>query len=286
MGVWRRLLLVPLIAFAVVGCSTAGKAAPDAPLGIVTFNLYHDKADWPKRRALIVTELRRLDPDVIVLQEVLQHESLRNQAEDLAEALGYHAWFASVDPAGNVRRYGNAILTRQPPQAHDWIPLRPREDARNAAFVRIDIGGRPLNIYATHPNYRSDAEGERMRRQQFADLLAFIERTAGDAPSIVAGDFNAASDRAEMAAMAAEFDNAYDRLHPGANADPRANATLNPHYFPDDPRRIDHVYLQRGALQPLEARIVMNREGEPGVWPSDHFGVYVRFAFSGKPGTP
>ena len=44
--------------------------------------------------------------------------------------------------------------------------------------------------------------------------------------------------------------------------------------------RIDHVYLQRGALQPLEARIVLDREGAPGVWPSDHFGVYVRFAFA------
>lgn len=280
MAVWRSLIFVVLAAPAAAGCSTALNAAPDASLGIVTFNLYHDKADWPKRRALIVAELRALNPDVIVLQEVLQHESLRNQAEDLAQALGYKTYFASVDPAGNVRRYGNAILTRYPVQVRDWTPLRPREDARNAAFVRIDVGGRPLNIYATHPNYRSDAEGERMRRQQFGDLLAFIGRTSGDAPSIVAGDFNAASDRQEMTAMAADFDNAYDRLHPGADADPRANATLNPHYFPNDPRRIDHVYLQRGALQPLEARIVLNREGVPGVWPSDHFGLYVRFTFA------
>lgn len=280
MIVWRGLIFVLLAALAVAGCSTTRNAAPDASLDIVTFNLYHDKADWPKRRALIVAELRALNPDVIVLQEVLQHESLRNQAEDLAEALGYHAYFASVDPAGNVRRYGNAILTRRPVLMRDWTPLRPREDARNAAFMRIDVGGRPLNIYATHPNYRRDAEGERMRRQQFGDLLAFIGRTSGDAPSIVAGDFNAASDRPEMTAMAADFDNAYDRLHPDANADPRANVTLNPHYFPNDPRRIDHVYLQRGALQPLEARIVLNREGAPSVWPSDHFGLYVRFTFA------
>lgn len=281
MAVWRGLAFVLLAMSAVAGCATPRDAAPGAPLGIVTFNLYHDKADWPKRRVLIIEELRTLHPDAIVLQEVLQHGSLRNQAEDLADALGYEAYFASVDPAGNVRRYGNAILTRHPVLARDWTPLRPREDARNAAFVRIDIGGRPLNVYATHPNYRNDAEGERMRRQQFGDLLAFIGRTAGDAPSIVAGDFNAASDRPEIeAAMGTDFENAYDRLHPDAGADPRVHATLNPHYFPGDPRRIDHAYLQRGELQPLEARIVLNREGAPGVWPSDHFGVYVRFAFA------
>ena len=35
-----------------------------------------------------------------------------------------------------------------------------------------------------------------------------------------------------------------------------------------------------GVLTPLEARIVLDREGAPGVWPSDHFGLYVRFAFA------
>lgn len=277
----RRLpCLALLFAAALAGCATNPAPAP-ASLGIVTFNLYHDKADWPQRRALIVEELRALHPDVIVLQEVLQHETLRNQAEDLAKALGYRAYFASVDPEGKARRYGNAILTRRPLLASDWIPLRPREDARTAAHVRIEVEGRPLNVYVTHPNYRDDAEGERMRRQQFGDLRDFIARTADDAPSVVAGDFNAASDRPEIrAAMDADFDNAYDRLHPDANREPRAHVTLNPHYFPDDPRRIDHVYLERGALLPLEARIVLNREGAPGVWPSDHFGLYVRFAFT------
>lgn len=277
----RRLLATGLLATLLAaitllaGCAaTRGKDA--ASHSIVTFNLYHDKADWPQRRALIVDELRTLDPDVIVLQEVLQHETLRNQAEDLAEALGYSAYFLSVDPADKARRYGNAILTRQRVLGRDWTPLRPLEDSRTAGWVRIDIGGRPLNVYVTHPNYQGDDAGRRMRTQQFADLQAFIARTAGDAPSVVAGDFNTVSGQPELAALEAGYDNAYDALH--GRADPRP--TLNPHYFPNDARRIDQVYLQRDALRPLEARIVLDREGAPGVWPSDHFGVYVRFAFA------
>ena len=115
-----------------------------------------------------------------------------------------------------------------------------------------------------------------MRTEQLADLQAFIAHTAGDAPSIVAGDFNTVSGQPELAALEAGHDNAYDALHCRADAQP----TLNPHYFPADARRIDHVYLQRGVLTPLEARIVLDREGAPGVWPSDHFGLYVRFAFA------
>lgn len=270
------LLATLLAAVALLAACAAMPGKQAAAFGVVTFNLYHDKADWPRRRALIVAELRRLDPDVIVLQEVLQHETLRNQADDLAAALGYSAYFVSIDPADRTRRYGNAILTRHRVLASDWMALRPLEDSRTAGWVRIDLGGRPLDVYVTHPNYQADAAGQRMRTRQLADLQAFIARTAGDAPSVVAGDFNTVSGQPELATLEAGFDNAWDALH--GRDDPRP--TLNPHYFPDDARRIDHVYLQRGALIPLEARIVLDREGAPGVWPSDHFGMYVRFAFA------
>lgn len=274
----RRLLATGLLALLAAACGLAGctatRSGSAASFGILTFNLYHDKADWPARRALIVDELRVLQPDVIVLQEVLQHEALRNQAEDLAQALGYSAYFVSIDAAGKQRRYGNAILTRHPVLARDWTALRPLDDSRTAGMVRIDIGGRPLNVYATHLHHEDNPPGARKRAEQLADLIAFVRRSAGNAPSIVGGDFNVAAGRPELATMEAGFDEAFTRLHP---RDPRP--TMNPHYFPKQPRRIDQVYLERDRLEPLEARIVLDREGAPGAWPSDHFGLYVRFAF-------
>lgn len=261
-------------ALAAAGCAGIRATAP--AFSLVTFNLYHDKADWPARRALIVAELRALAPDAIVLQEVLQHETLRNQAADLADALGYQAYFVSIDPPGAVRRYGNAILTRHRVLARDWTELQPLQDSRTAGMVRIDVDGHPLNLYVTHPNYQEDAAGTAMRTRQLADLMDFVARTAGDAPSIVAGDFNTAAGTPELAGLEAGFDDAYRRLHGDGDALP----TLNPHYFPHDHRRIDHVHLQHGRFVPLEARNVLDREGAPGTWPSDHFGVYVRAAFS------
>lgn len=270
---WLQLVLAALAVAACAG-GHGNHHGGDASFGIVTFNLYHDKADWPSRRALIIPELRALRPDVIVLQEVLQDAGLRNQADDLADALGYSAHFVSIDPPGRVRRYGNAILTRHPVLASDWMPLHPLDDSRTAGFVRIDIGGHPIDVYATHLHHEDNPAGARKRSAQLADLLRFIDRRSDVVPRIVAGDFNVAAGRPELATLDATHDEAFTRLHPDD-----ARPTLNPHYFPEDARRIDQVYLQRDRLTPLEARIVLDREGAPGVWPSDHFGLYVRAAF-------
>ena len=269
-------LAVVLAILALAACAGIGaNQREDDSFGIVTFNLYHDKADWPARRLLVIDGLRALQPDVIVLQEVLQDDGLRNQAEDLAQVLGYSAYFISIDAPDRTRRYGNAILTRHPVSARDWTPLRPLDDSRTAGMLRIGIGGRALDVFATHLHHEDTPAGAGKRAEQLADLMAFIDRTGDDAPRIVAGDFNIAAGRPELAALdTAGYQEAFTRLHPD---DP--SPTLNPHYFTDNARRIDQVYLQRDRLVALEARIVLDREGAPGTWPSDHFGLYVRAAF-------
>ena len=73
--------LLPAPAPAGAGPPVADEAPDSAPeFTLVTLNLYHDRDDWPKRRVQIVDTLRALEPDAIVLQEVLQ--LLRGQLED------------------------------------------------------------------------------------------------------------------------------------------------------------------------------------------------------------
>ena len=266
-------MITCLLALVLVGCRTSAAPTGTATdsFDVVTFNLYHDRAAWPPRKPLVVEALRQLDPDVIVLQEVLQHDTLPNQAEDLAQALGYQAYFISIDPPGKVRRYGNAILTRDPVLARGWVPLRPLQDSRSAGWVRIEHAGKPVTVYATHLHHQDDDAGRAMRREQLDDLLALVSRTSAGTPSIIAGDFNSAAGNPELSVLQPQFVEAFTALHPDDT-----HPTLNPFYFNDDHRRIDHVYVQQAAWTPLEARIVLDREGAPGVWPSDHFGVFVR----------
>ena len=265
------LLLVACLLLASACSAPTRNHAPEAPLRVVTLNIYHDKADWPKRLPLIVAGLRELQPDVLVLQEVLQTEQLPNQARTLADALGYQVHFVSTDPEDRARRYGNAILTPHRVLDTGGKPLEPLDDTRTVARARIDTPAGIVDVYATHLHWT--VEGGAMREQQLRDLLAYVATTRGDAPVVIAGDFNAPTTAPELAVLQAGFVDAYGQAHPEAGEDD-ASTTLNPAFF-DRRSRIDHVFLERDRFELIDARRVLDTQGPDGTWPSDHFGVSV-----------
>ena len=267
-----RVFSVAPIALAVLaGFMTPARAA-NADFTVVTLNLWHDKADWPKRQALIVKTLRELHPDVIALQEVLQHEGLPNQARTLASALGYHAYFSTVDAPGAPKRYGNAVLTRHRVIDEEWKALLPLDDYRTVAHLRIAIGKRTLDVYATHLNFADD--GAAVRREQAADLLAYERAHAPADGTLVLGDFNAPADAPELAALAGEFRDAYDTRHPDAAQNAPEHSTLNLVYYA--PLRIDHVMFDPRRFEVLDARRLFDRADANGTWASDHYGIWTR----------
>ena len=72
------------------GCRAAAPAdSSRTEFLAVTLNIWHDAENWPARMAVIRDTLRALQPDVVLLQEVLQNKVLPNQAATLAESLGY-----------------------------------------------------------------------------------------------------------------------------------------------------------------------------------------------------
>lgn len=258
----RLLVLLLLLA----GCA-ASPPAPAPTVDVVTLNLWNDEADWPARLAVITDTLAALHPDVIVLQEVLEDSAkgLANQAETLGARLGYAVVFASVDGPERAKRYGNAILTRHPVLDTNWVRLRPLTDYRVATHARLDVDGRPLDVYATHLHHTM--EGDSIRAEQVADLMAFLDRTT-EAAWVVAGDFNAPADTPELARLAARATDAFGALHPGADVSTLVEALGH------TPRRIDHVFAGPG-LAPEAGRLVL-AEPVGGVQPSDHRGVWVR----------
>ena len=196
----RRTLLLGAAALP-IACTTI-RALPERRLRVATFNIWHDMGDWPARRALLIDALREADPDVIALQEVLQDSArnLPNQAETLAQALGgYSVSFVSIDPEGKPRRYGNAILSRLPVIAEASKKLEPLTDYRTALRVRVEAGGRPIDIVGTHLAWQPDAGPVRAR--QVADLMAWLPQDG--VPLVVMGDFNAPLSDSGLAALTA-----------------------------------------------------------------------------------
>lgn len=261
---WLPAVLTALLA----GCIPAPPAQPPRELRVATLNLYHDAANWPARQPLVIEQLRALDADVIALQEVLQTASLPNQAGTIAAGLGYAWRFVSIDPPQQARRYGNALLTRLPIRSHDWHHLQPRDDARSIGRVRVELDGRPLDVYFTHLHWTT--AGGAIRRRQLEDAVAWMARGQEDVPALLLGDFNATADAPELQPLAGFFD-VHAALHPGI--DRSGATTLNPHFFPDRRARIDLVFAQAGRFEAREAGIVLDRPDAAGTWPSDHFGV-------------
>ncbi|UWX03461.1 endonuclease/exonuclease/phosphatase family protein [Pseudoxanthomonas sp. NC8] len=196
--------------------------------------------------------------------------------------MGYRSHFVTTDPPSQKRRYGIALLTRDVVLEDGETLLHPLEDHRTAGFARVLAGDhRPLNLYFTHLYWAPD--GAATRSQQLADLLAYVAATAGDAPSVIVGDFNADADAPELAALQPSWQDAWTLLHPDAGPD--ASSTLNPAYF-TVPARVDHVFVERDRLRPLAARLLFVDPDVDGVWASDHRGLLVRFGFVDGPGAP
>jgi Metal-dependent hydrolase len=277
-SIWRKRALMALGLMAVVAlvaCQRPRSAPAASTVDVVTLNLWHDKQDWPHRQDMIVAGLKALSPDVIVLQEVLQDAALPNQAQVLASRLGYRYRFFSADASEQPRRYGNAILVKGAIEQSREVKLAPLDDYRNAGWVRTKVHGMPLNVYVTHLHYKP--EGGAIRAEQIAGVLALIDETAGDAPSIIGGDFNTRSDTPELAPLRARFLEAYSEAHAGVDTNTPVHTTLNTH-LGHPSIRIDHVFAQRKAFRVVDADITLDQSDAKGAWPSDHYGVRVRLA--------
>lgn len=259
----RRHVLAATLGLPLAACVAGRTPIGRRNLRVATFNIWHDKGDWPARRKLIGAALHQADADIIGLQEVLEDSAkgLPNQAETLARDMGgYEVRFVSRDPEGAPRRYGNAILTRLPIVAQASKNLEPLNDYRTALRVRIKAGGQPVDVVVTHLAWQADAGA--VRAQQVADLMSWLP---GDAmPLIVMGDFNAPLTDAGLAMLAPpRFRSA---LPQGAFA-----TTLNPARGHDE-RVIDHIFVERDRFVITDARLI-GHIAVHGEYASDHFGV-------------
>jgi len=267
-------LLLPLLLFAALA-APARVVAQDT-LTVVSLNLWHDQRDWPARLAWMTEELTALRPDVVFLQEVLQHETLPNQAETLSEALGLpHVLFVSVDSVGRVRRYGNAILSRYPFVEQGERRLPPMDAYRTAAWARIEVGGKPVRLYNTHLHNPEDVDGAGARAMEMIHLFGLMDTTVGDgAPFILGGDFNAQQGMPEMRLMAPYRDVI------ATVAPDETGPTWGVSYDGLPGQRIDFLFdAADPRLVPVEAGVALDRPDAAGRYPSDHFAVYARFVF-------
>lgn len=261
---------------------------------VVTLNVQNTEGP-AERQTVLNSALRRLEPDVVSIQEVASADHLAALLDGTglhgthqADVLGYEMPYAD-------RYGGTALATRTPHRIVEVLDQR-LTDAPDvpwctlAAVVDQPLVGEQL-VIATTLAWRLDAEAARERQAlALADLDARHRRPL---PTVIAGDLNADPDaacirfltgRQSLSGRSTYYHDAWDVAgdgpgHTWTTDNPAAAAEIGAVVRqPRHHRRLDYVLVGSWHAHPAAraeiraAALVLDRP-ENGLYASDHYGV-------------
>lgn len=127
----------------------------------------------------VIEEIRRHDPDVLVVLEL--SEAWATALEALS---GEYAW-SVVEPRWHG--YGIGVYSRRPIVESTIRQLTPTGTDNPAIDARIDLGGVPVQVFAAHFSSPGIQLRLRLRNEQMHEVIEFIDR---EGPALLAGDLN------------------------------------------------------------------------------------------------
>lgn len=191
MSMLLRVAVVGLLSGGCASTPPAGdaRAAASATWRVVSYNIRHgrgmdDRVDLER----IASVLRRLDADIIALQEVddgVERSGGEDQAASLGRMLGMnHAFGSFMDYQGG--RYGLAILSRYPLRSVDPVRLTDGNEPRVALAVEIVWpGSTRITVVNVHFDWVAD---DGFRFTQAGEVVRHLGTISN--PWILIGDFN------------------------------------------------------------------------------------------------
>lgn len=261
--------------------------AASVAVTVASLNLLNDLTYWSKRGPLVLDELRRLQPDLVALQEV----SLPfNNAQWLAEQLDGYTVYLNRKMGGRALIEGLAILSRLPVHDHQALPLIHQE--RVAQRIEVEHGGVRFIFANAHT---SVGALEMARTWQAKRLLAWLP---DDVPCILCGDFNTLPGFASIKLLKKRFASAYVVAHG------REPAYTIPTPLPSSPTlrnmmrdvlvkagglmtgqagggwhgTVDYMFVDR-RIDVLACELAFDRPAadDERIYPSDHLGLTAQF---------
>jgi endonuclease/exonuclease/phosphatase family metal-dependent hydrolase len=205
--------------------------------------------------ATIAAEIRSLDPDVVLLQEVDRFHGRTggiDQVAYFADALGMQGSFSPNVVQGRGQ-YGTAILSRFDilDSGRFSLPNAPGGEPRGLQWAGLEIGGQEVRVYNTHLQNKLVGLREAQARH-VAGILA-----GEDQPTILGGDMNATANTPTLGPLLARLVDSW----PLAGSGPEGTGPNG--------SRIDFV-LASPTLAPQRAQVLRSAV-------SDHARVYVDY---------
>lgn len=251
----------------------------------MTINTGKGDGAYARRIGWLADELRRLQPDIVLLQEALATpDGALDTTARLAAELGLASAFA---PARRKPREvegvwldtwsGLGVLSRYDAFHVESLPLpdHPDDGERVALVVRWPIGGVDLVIANVHLTHLRDQDA--LRGRQVATVLAhpWLDGSAG--VTLIGGDLNTRPAGLDALRALASPRRLTDAFEAGGGA---ADGITIPVGRPRvSGVRVDYLLAVDGsshaAVRFTGAAIVLDRPDPDGNYPSDHYGVMV-----------
>jgi len=251
---------------------------------VLSWNLWWKFENYLDRQDLIFDELKKLNPDLLCLQEVWE-DSDHSQAKVIAELFGYEYAYSKSFEIDGVS-FGNAIVSKFPilKFSSSLIPT-PSEFNENRTLLHAEVNydNAKIDILCTHLNYKHEQSD--VRQNQVAYILEYISKLKNsEFPFILCGDFNAdplsdeimqitglkSSKTRTVLRDAWQITNRDDPGYTWSNINNYAKKTL------EVDRRIDYIFVgkptKKGSGHPIKSLLVGTSPND-NIYPSDHFGI-------------
>ena len=264
---------------------------------ILTMNIWLFTEPYAARMAVLRRGIEELAPDLLAFQEA-GYAGGRHQVAEVLDGLGYHILHQYEVAPSAVKDNACCIAGRWPFELVEVLPLQLTERAKTypyaALAVRVASPAGPLLFTCAKPSWELNREYE--RELQALALAEMIGRHADPAglPPILAGDFDAAPDRASirfltgrqsLAGRSTHFRDAWEEAGDGTDGftwtqeNPCVAEMIDRRFHQArHARRIDYIFLGsfHDYAQPARitrCRVALN-EPRDGVYASDHYAVF------------
>ena len=158
-------------------------------LRVITLNTRHGEIeDGVIDGIKQASEIKKYNPDIILLQEVDMYTDRVNQIDQLQiyrniTGLNYTTFGSNIDFKNGG--YGNAILSKYPIlKSENYINTKFIKENRGILYIEISINGKKLEIIDTHFPTKED------ERLIFAKQINRIIKNKNCIDVIIGGDFN------------------------------------------------------------------------------------------------
>lgn len=265
--------------------------AQDDAARVMTYNIRcgscedtKDVNHWSKRKFLVVAVIKRLNPDLIGLQEAELF-----QVNDLVELLGDYAWIGVGRDDGKEKGEMNAILFKKPKfelvtQKTLWLSETPGQVSRgwDAAYNRTVTIAKLKNKNSMKEFYflntHFDNLGKRARNESSRFIARTIDELNGQLPVILTGDLNSTPDFEGYRTIAAKLRDTHDisetRPEGGGTTFNGFGKTVQSN------NKIDYIFVS-GNLNVKSHKVIADLYN--GLYPSDHYPVVVELAKVSQP---